>query len=497
MKLCEALAGRVCKTRALTEAEVVDRGYSMKGVLGYAEGIFSVCDEENKNHRMYESFLWENTLGSPRIIEMIDGKLLLGEPDHPETRTQSVIREGSHTVVEARKEGKYIRGTVAVFDNPLGRIIWPMLEAGVQLGFSTRGDGDLIEERGGSTKVDPKTYEWHGVDFVLNPSFVEAKPEAITEDTRTRVRRALTEAVESKKLGDDQKAITEDVEAILAESKVDPVEESSEDVVSSKPSRGLEQAIAQLESAHTELIERDEKIAQLTQQLDEMKSTLDSLKKKHTQLEQQLGGARKKSTIAESERLRALDKVKRSTRQFKELTAKNQQAHVGFAGTHRTLQKEHAELTAKYKKGVAVVESLRGQLIDLKQKLQESEARATSAEKKLQENINEVPQAVKAETLRKYKQLRTEGVEIPDRFKPLLESAESESDVDTVIDSVRNVQVSRYPGLPIFDEHSRREDRAALAKRLTENEKDPDSSEDEYDQDSEDVRRVASRTISR
>jgi len=186
-----------------------------------------------------------------------------------------------------------------------------------------------------------------------------------------------------------------------------------------------------------------------------------------------------------------------STIQFKKLTAESQAAQTRFAGTHRGLQKEHAELKAKYKKGVAVVESLRGQMVSLKQKLQEAEERATSAEKKLQENIIDVPQAVRAETLKTYKQLRTEGLEVPQQFKPLLESAGSEADVDTVIDSIRSTHAARYPGLPFFGSEHSREEKEALAKRLTEKAQETDSSADEFDQDSEDVRSVARRTISR
>lgn len=494
MKLCEALSGRICQTRALTEAEVVERGYSMKGVLGYAEGIFSVCDEENKNHRIYESILWEHALSSERILEMIEGKLLLGEPDHPETRTQSIIREGSHTVVDARKDGKYIRGTVAVFDNLLGRIVWPMLEAGVKLGFSTRGDGDLIEERGGRTRVDPKTYEWHGVDFVLNPSFVEARPTAITEDIRKRVRLALTEAVESKKMADDQKQLTEDVDALLAEKSVE--EGAGEDVVSSQPSKGLETALTQLENAHTELAERDQQIADLQKQIIELQTTLESMKHQHTQLEQQLGGARKKATVAEAAQKREADSVIAHRSRFKSLMVESQARQQQFASTHRDLQKQHAELSTKYKRSFAVVESIRGQLKAVQKKLAEAEARATSAEKQLQESQSEVPQTVRAETLKQYKRLRTEGLEVPDRLQPLLESATTEADIDTVIDLIRDEKASRYPGLPFFGGYSR-EDKEALANRLTENEQETESSEEEYDQDSEDVRRVARNTISR
>lgn len=490
-KLCEALSGRISQTRTLTEAEVVERGYTMKGVLGYAEGIFSVCDTENKNHRVYESVLWENTLGSERITEMIDGKLLLGEPDHPETRTQSVIREGSHTVVEARMDGKFIRGTVAVFDNALGRIIWPMLEAGVKLGFSTRGDGDLIEETGGRTRVDPKTYEWHGVDFVLNPSFVQARPESITEDIRKRVRMALTEAAE--KFPENQQGLREDVEALLA----GPVDESSEDVITATPTRGLELALTQLEEAQTAVSEKDETIQRLETQLAEMKKQLSTIQNRSARMEHELSSVRQRATVAESAMLRSQNAAASRAQEFKRHMTRSQNAQQQFAGTHRTLQREYAVLQSKNEKVVAVVESLRGQLDQFKKQLREAEARATSAERKLKEQANEVPQAVREATLEQYKKLVTNGMEVPAQFKPLLESAGSEADVDTVIESIRDSQASRYPGLPTFGSEYSRDAREALANRLTENVKETETDQDEDDPESEDTRRVLRATMSR
>lgn len=499
--LYEALPGRICQTRALTEAEVVERGYSMKGVLGYAEGIFSVCDVENKNHRIYESVLWEQQLTSERITEMVRGKLLLGEPDHPETRTQSVIREGSHTVVEVHKDGRYVRGVVAIFDNPLGRIVWPMLEAGVKLGFSTRGDGDLIEERGGKTRVDPNTFEWHGVDFVLNPSFVEARPESISEDVKTRVRRAITEAVESRRVTENvndesmhntkvMEEIVKDVEQLLAKPPAS-VEEGAEDVVSANPTKGLEAALAQLESVHSEVFERDQQIATLCAEIEGLKGKIASLESKQSEATTAVSEANKKAAAERAQRLKVESDAKNERAQFKRMIAETQQAQQEFAGTHRDLQVEHAQVGAKYRRAVQVVEALRG-------KLNEAAARATAAEQKLKEQVSRVPQEVRAEALKTYKRIRTEGVEVPAKFRPLLERAQSEADVDTILESVRAEHASHFRGLPIFTEHSR-EDRAALANRLTEETESTQEGQrdDQDDADEQEMYRVARASFRR
>lgn len=501
IKLCEPLPGRIAGTRVLTEADLRQRDLpKRKGILGYVEGVVSVCNKENKNERIYETPLWESVLESSRYKSMLDDMTLFGEPDHPETRTQSMIREGSHTIVEMHLDGDYLRGTVAIFDNELGRFIWPMLQAGVKLGFSTRGDGDLVEDdRSGKTKVDPKTYEFHGVDFVLNPSFVEAKPESITEDVKRLTRTALMEGEKKSKVS---KKLRENVEAILESTSA---AESTEDVVKAKSqTKGLEAALAQLEQVMAEA-------ADLRQQLADSRTGQMQIREEKAELESQIAALRqelealqvkiqeKSQGVEEAQQalVQARQRHEMAKRELKRMILDNQGGHAQLASTHRKLQKTLEETQAKYQQSIAVIEGLRGRLGAAEQKLQEAEAAKVDAEKRMQEQTKTMPKLMQDETLRTYKRLRQESVQVPQEFQPLLENAQSEAEVDTVLESIRNVQASRYPWLPVGSNCDI--DREALANQLTEEDHNNEKADrsDEESQDAEDIRKAAGAQMSR
>jgi len=499
MLLCEAIEGRVAQTRVLTEADAKNRGFEKRtGILGYVEGVLSVCDIENKNGRVYERALWEGVLEDVRYRKMVEDMTLLGEPDHPETRTQSVIREGSHTIVEMHLDGNFLRGTVAIFDNALGRIVWPMLQAGVKLGFSTRGDGDLVEDRNGKTRVDRKTYEYHGVDFVLNPSFVEAKPESITESTRTQVRRALTEAVESKKLNADEE-LQRTVEALFESAQ--KVESTPVSSISSM--KGLESVLAQLEKAHDDLSERGSKIVQLEAQIKESRVKVDAAR---SELEAMRGKAAQlgQSLVSEQKaRKEGVERYRQQAGELKKVLVENQRVHAQLVGTHRKLQEQVKALDSKYRTSVTVIESLRARLQEAQTRVEsanrqvkEAQDRADVAKKTLDESLKTLPERTQQEVLKKYKSMMCETTEVPEQFRPLIENARSEAEVDTVIESVRVAQAARYPFLPIGPNLD--SNRRGIANSITEKEKVSDTEKsNDYTVDGEDVARVIGAQLRR
>ncbi len=470
-KLCEPLEGRIAGTKVLTEAEIVARGYPKReGILGYVDGIFSVCNKENKNHRIYEHALWEEVHRSDRFMGMLESLTLLGEPDHPETRTQSSITEGSHTIVDQFIEGDYVKGTVAVFDNPKAHTFWPMLKAGVKLGFSTRGDGDLVEDsRTGKTKVDPKSYEYHGVDFVLNPSFVEAGPTAITEEAWTGMRRALTEAVEESHAGEET---SRNVRAILEAIKPESMRAR---LVEDAKTSANEGAIASLVG---QLTEAKNQVAELRESLDKSRTLEQNTRK---QCEKELGALRaqveaKDDTLAEAEtRNKILEKQLARARgnlnqlsektkgkvdaaqvtQLKRVLQENQNSHLSLVTAHKALQGAHKKLQAKYDEGLKVLGELRERLAEADKRTAEAERLAEQAKKdssaareELEANKQSIPNLISDSTLDRYKAIRTEGVDVPVEFQRLMERAESEAEVDAVLEAIAAKQTSRYSFLP-------------------------------------------------
>lgn len=478
-KLCEPISGREAATKVLTEAEVVAKGYPKRdGILGYVDGIISVCDKENKNHRVYEKALWEEVHRSERFRSMLSDMTLLGEPDHPETRTQSSIKEGSHTLVDQYidDDGK-VRGTVMVFDNPLGQIVWPMLKAGVKLGFSTRGDGDLVEDSNGRTKVDPKSYEYHGVDFVINPSFVEARPEAITEDVVTKVRMALTEATKRHQADDSTRHnIGKLLESVGART-----------APASGSMKSIETLVRQLSEAHERIAELEEnanrkalheseeqgrntsETERIQEELETTRDTLAAVRSKKEMLENQL--ARTRGTLRQlNEKVKGTVDAAELIR-LKRVMKESQDSHLGLVNRHQQLLEDHGKLEAKYQKSVEVVGELRamlntarGQAEESKHLAEQAEARTKKAIKELEAHRRSIPNIITDSTLVQYKKLRTEDTDVPEEFAGLLERAATQEEVDAVLEAISTRQSERYSFLPMGSRS--RGIREALAEQI-------------------------------
>ena len=90
----------------VAETQLVEGAQKEPGILARVKGVFSAYDTENKNGRVYEKNLWAQQLETKDVQDRIKNRLCLGEADHPETRTESVIKEASHTITEMYDDGK-------------------------------------------------------------------------------------------------------------------------------------------------------------------------------------------------------------------------------------------------------------------------------------------------------------------------------------------------------------------------------------------------------
>lgn len=131
-----------------------------------AKAVFSFPisrpDEENLNGRVYNKKLWEN------VEKNLKNSSTFGLMNHPESEgsTKDIwcvwrnlrFSEDKKTVVaDAYLVGKW------------GEMVKEILEAGGQVGLSTSGYGEFLEDK---KTVNPDTYELERVaDFVFNPSY--------------------------------------------------------------------------------------------------------------------------------------------------------------------------------------------------------------------------------------------------------------------------------------------------------------------------------------
>jgi hypothetical protein len=140
----------------------------------YMKGIFIEGDRENANKRVYPRH--EIARAVQNLNEQITkGYSVLGEVDHP-TNLRINLDRVSHMITEMWLDGASGCGKMKILPTPMGKIVSVMIIAGVKLGVSSRGSGDVNESSGQVSNFDIVT-----VDIVAQPSAPNAYPTAVYE----------------------------------------------------------------------------------------------------------------------------------------------------------------------------------------------------------------------------------------------------------------------------------------------------------------------------
>jgi hypothetical protein len=141
----------------------------------YMKGIMIQGGVRNANQRVYPV----NEIG--RAVKTLNDQIkngfsVLGEVDHPEGLNINIDRV-SHMITECWMEGDNGYGKLKILPTPMGNLVKTMLEAGVKLGVSSRGSGNVSEDGSGNVS----DFEIITVDVVAQPSAPGAYPTAIYE----------------------------------------------------------------------------------------------------------------------------------------------------------------------------------------------------------------------------------------------------------------------------------------------------------------------------
>ena len=140
----------------------------------YMKGIFIEGGVKNANQRVYPVNEIEKAVTA--ITEQIkSGYSVLGEVDHPDDLKINLDRV-SHMITDMWMDGPCGYGKLKVLPTPMGKMVQSMSDAGVMLGVSSRGSGDVNEASGHVSNFDIIT-----VDIVAQPSAPDAYPKTIYE----------------------------------------------------------------------------------------------------------------------------------------------------------------------------------------------------------------------------------------------------------------------------------------------------------------------------
>lgn len=136
-------------------------------------GVFQRADEQNANKRVYKKALLENSIS--KIKPLLEGRMFLGELDHPEASIVS-LSKASHLVTSLKMKGNEMIGEAEVLNTPAGKIVQTLIKDGVRIGISSRGTGTVTENKDGVKEVN-EDFRLLAFDIVADPSTRGAYPQ--------------------------------------------------------------------------------------------------------------------------------------------------------------------------------------------------------------------------------------------------------------------------------------------------------------------------------
>lgn len=151
----------------------------------FMKGIFIQGGVKNLNERVYPVHEIKRAVEEVRST-IQNGHSVLGELDHPDELNVNLDRV-AHIITDMWMDGPNGVGKLKLLDTPCGCIAKTLLEAGVKLGVSSRGSGN-VNESGNVSDFAIVT-----VDIVARPSAPNAYPMPVYEALNMRRRGAIIE----------------------------------------------------------------------------------------------------------------------------------------------------------------------------------------------------------------------------------------------------------------------------------------------------------------
>ena len=164
----------------------------------YITGIFIQCLVKNRNGRVYDKHVMEQSINKYMADRMNGPKLRsYGELGHPEG-VEINLHRVSHMITEMSWNGNDVYGKAKLLDTEYGRIASSIIKSGGQLGVSSRGLGELSKGPGGENLVTQ--FELIAEDIVADPSAPEGYVEGILEGKEYILQGGVYTQVNSRKI---------------------------------------------------------------------------------------------------------------------------------------------------------------------------------------------------------------------------------------------------------------------------------------------------------
>jgi hypothetical protein len=193
----------------LTEEVQIQGSSAATQPLMRFKGLFQKYHEKNANNRVYPKELWDRCLNEEGWLGRLKENSVLGLVEHPEDGITRLTGPISHVITKAYDMGNgEIWGEGILLNTPDGRKIGSLFEAGVPVGISSRGEGEVESMDESTQRVIPESFNLITWDFVADNSVHGAKVKPYTGESLSS---KSTKKEESSK-PDDRKYLKTPVE---------------------------------------------------------------------------------------------------------------------------------------------------------------------------------------------------------------------------------------------------------------------------------------------
>lgn len=270
-----------------------------KYILARASGPAFFPNTTSRNNVFYPKEAWENAIADEEFQHRLKNRLVFGTIGHDPEITDNEVRKGefSHIVTKVWiGEDDIGYAEYLVLNTEPGRILNTLLRAGVGISVSTKGYGTTVETSDKDTEmVDPDNFSFDRIDFVIDPGYLQAKPELKesknTENTNyNRNEQKMDKTIDilenaTKRLEESNKSLqTEITESKVALSKANAALDSYRALGSVQQ---VAEAMSQLDKYRLlgtprkikeDLDQAEEVIGLLEDQVQDLTATIDQLK---------------------------------------------------------------------------------------------------------------------------------------------------------------------------------------------------------------------------
>ena len=141
---------------------------SLKNGKLLVSGVIQRADSKNQNGRVYPESVLKNSTNI-YMQNFVKQRRAMGELDHPESTVVN-LKNVSHNITDMGWDGKNLVGTIEILPTPSGNILRDLLQSGILLGISSRGQGSVTRAIREGSDVVLDDYDLIAFDFVSNPS---------------------------------------------------------------------------------------------------------------------------------------------------------------------------------------------------------------------------------------------------------------------------------------------------------------------------------------